>query len=288
VFSLIAVLVSQAASLSGSAPPPSGPPRVVFSAGVERRVEHVRYHFTDASSFDTTALVPHFFEQAYDASNTWISVAADYRLAGAAARTEVAFTPRVTTPGSDLDTFVDPSGDVIVSGTNGFVSLGSLAVVERLGITTWHGWTIGVAVGYRRSRADFPPDFVIVTHTIPPSITRTFSTDHETTISQVIESGFIGDAGWHLGGAWRLSASVDALPITRGLLTVSLPGKYPGKGTTAAASAFGARGRLAIERAFGGVTAGAGATFGGVWSYEPSSAYRTQSAGVTLYLRAGH
>jgi hypothetical protein len=288
VFSLVAALVCQAASMAPSASAPSSTPRLVVSAGVERRVEHVRYHFTDASSFDTAALVPHFFEQAYDASNTWISVAAEYRLAGAAARTEVAFTPRVTTLGSDLDTFFDPSGDVIVSGTHGVVSLGSWALSERFGITTWRGWTIGVTVGYRRSRADFPPDFVIVTHTIPPSATRTLTTDRETTISQVVESGFIGGAEWRLGGAWRLGVSVDALPITRGRLTVSLPDKYPGRDTTAGANAFGARARLAIERPVRGVTAGVGATFEGVWSYEPSSAYRTRGAGVTAYLRAGH
>jgi hypothetical protein len=286
VFSLIAVLVCQAASPVHTAPP-ARPPRVVFSAGVERRVEHVRYHFTDRSTFDTAALVPHFFEQAYDASNTWISVAADYRLAGAATRTEVAFTPRIPTPGSDLDTFFDPSGDVIVSGTDGLVSLGSLAVSERFGITTWRGWTIGVTVGYRRSRADFPPDFVLVTHTIPPSTTRTFTTDRETTISQVVESGVIGGAEWRLADAWRLSAWVDALPITRGLLTVSLPDKYPGTDMTAAASAFGVHGRLAIERPVRGVTAGVGATFAGVWSYKPSSGYRTRSAGVVVYVRGG-
>jgi hypothetical protein len=285
VLSLIAVLVCQAASAARSAAPPSSPTRVVFSVSVERRVEQVRYHFTDASSFDTTTLVPHFFEQRYDASNTWLSVAADYQLARAAARTEVAFAPRVTTPGSDLDTFFDPSGDVIVSGTNGLVSLGSVALSERLGITTWRGWTLGVTVGYRRSRADFPPDVVIVTHTIPASTTRTLTSDPETTTSQVVESGFIGDARWRLGGAWQLRASVDALPITRGELTVSLPDKYPGEDTTAAAYAFGARGRLAIERAFRRVTAGVGATFGGAWSYESSSVYGTHAAGLTLYCR---
>lgn len=285
MLSLIAVLVCQAASAARSAPPSSAPPRVVFSVSIERRDEHVRYHFTDASSFDTTTLVPHFFEQRYDASNTWISVAADYRLSDAAARTEVALTPRVTTAGSDLDTFFDPSGDVIVSGTDGLVSLGSVALSERLGITTWRGWTLGVTVGYRRSRADFPPDVVVVTHTIPPSTMRTVTSDPETTISQVVESGFIGDAHWRLGGAWHLSASIDALPITRGELTVSLPDKYPGEDTTAAAYAFGARGRLAIERAFRRVTAGVGATFSGAWSYEPSSAYGTHGAGLTMFLR---
>jgi hypothetical protein len=285
VLSLIAALVCQAAPAARPAVLSPSPPRVVFSVSLERRVEHVRYHFTDASSFDTTTLVPHFFEQRYDASNTWISVAADYRLARAAARTEVALTPRVTTAGSDLDTFFDPSGDVIVSGTDGRVSLGSVALSERLGITTWHGWTLGVTVGYRRSRADFPPDVVIVTQTIPPSTTQTLTSDPETTISQVVESGFIGDADWRLGGHWHLTASVDALPITRGELTVSLPDKYPGENTTAAAYAFGARGRLAIERAFRRVTAGLGATFDGAWSYQSSSAYGTRGAGVTAYLR---
>lgn len=285
MLSLIAVLVCQAASAARSAAAPPSPPRVAFSLTVERRVEHVRYHFTDASSFDTTTLVPHFFEQRYDASNTWISVAADYPLAHAAARTEVALTPRVTTGGSDLDTFFDPSGDVIVSGTGGPVSLGSVALSERLGITTWRGWTLGVTVGYQRSRADFPPDVVIVTHTLPPSTTRTLTSDPETTISQVVESGFVGDAHWSLGGAWRLSASVDVLPITHGELTVSLPDKYPGEDTTAAAYAFGAHGRLAVERAFRRVAVGVGATFGGAWSYESSSAYAAHGAGLTVFLR---
>jgi hypothetical protein len=281
VFSVIAALVCQAASASAR---PSNAARVVVRVSVERRVEHVRYRFTNPSNFDTAILVPHFFEQRYDASNTWFAVAADYRLVGASARTELAFAPRVRTSGSDLDTFFDPSGDVIVSGTAGMVSLGSLALSERLGLATWRGWTLGVTVGYRRSRADFPSDLVVVTHTIPPSTARTLTTDRETTTSEVIESGFIGERRWRLTNTWHLTGSVDVLPFTRGRLTVSLPDKYPSPLTTSAL-AFGARGGLAIERPVGPVTAGLAATFGGVWSLETSSAYRTRSAGVTVFVR---
>jgi hypothetical protein len=283
VIPLVALLLSQAPAAPAAAPSPD-PPRFAVTFGVERRDEHVRYHFTNDSNFDTAALVPHFFEQKYDASNTWIVFGADYRLAGAAARTEVAWAPARTTAGSDLDTFFDPGGDVIVSGTDGTVSMGSLAVSQRFGITRWHDWTLGVTVGYRRSRAEFPPDFIVVTHTTPPSTSRTFTTDRETTWSQVIESGFTADRRWMLDGRWCVAASAEALPITRGRLTISLPDKYPGMDINAEALAFGAHGRVAIERAVGSLTIGAGATFGGAWSYQAKSAYTTHSVGVIVYL----
>ena len=283
----IALLLLGQVSTLPSAPPPAAAPRFVLTAAVERRDEHVSYHFTNDSSFDTTTLVPHFFEQKYDASATWIAISAQYELAHAAARTDVAFAPRDVTAGSDLDTFFDPSGDVIVSGTDGTVSLGSFAVSQRFGITTKRGWTLGVTAGYRRSRADFPPDFIIVTHTQPPSQSRTFTTDRETTTSQVIESGFTADTQWAVGARWRLVASGEALPITRGRLTVSLPDKFPGMDINAEALAFGAHSRLAIERDAGGLVLGGGATFGGAWSYRQTSAYRARSVGVTVYLKTG-
>jgi hypothetical protein len=282
---LIALLLGHVPASPAAASTPS--PRFLLTAGLERRDEHVRYHFTNDSNFDTTSLVPHFFEQKYDASNTWVVIGAEYELAHAAARTEVAFAPRRVGAGSDLDTFFDPSGDVIVSGTDGTVTMGSIALSQRFGITRWRGWTLGVAVGYRRSRADFPPDFIIVTHTQPPSTSRTFTTDRETTTSQVIESGFTADAGWLIGRAWRVRASVDALPITRGRLTVSLPDKFPGIDINAEALAFGARGRMSVERTVGRITIGAGATLAGAWSYRQTSAYNDRGAGVTAFVTLG-
>jgi len=287
VIPLAVLLLSQASAAPVVAPPASVPPRFALSARLERRSERVRYHFTNDSTFDTTALVPHFFEQKYDASNTWLVIAADYGLGGARARTEVAWAPRRVGAGSDLDTFFDPTGDVIVSGTDGTVTMGSIALSQRFGIRPWHAWTLGVSLGYRRSRADFPPDFVNVTHTLPASSSRTFTTDRETTWSQVIESGFTADADWPIGARWRATLSTDALPITRGRLTISLPDKYPGMDINAEALSFGAHVRATIERVTGRCVVGGGATFSGAWSYGRASSYSEHAAGVTIYVKTG-
>lgn len=285
MISLIAALVLEAARVFAPSAPPR--PRLVLHASVERRVEHVRYHFSNPSSIGTAEPVPHFFEQRYDASNTWLAVSAEYRAAGAAARTSVAFAPRVTTPGSDLDTFFDPSGDVVVSGTDGDVTLGSIALDQRFGLAAWRAWTFGVDVGYRRSRAEFLPDVVILTHTLPPSSSSTFTTARETTTSQVIESGVSADGRWPVGGTWTLDATIDLLPLTVGRLRTVLPDKTPPLDTTGQATAFGARGRVTIGRAWGSITIGAGATLNGAWSYGEASAYRDRGAGVIVFVRSG-
>jgi hypothetical protein len=287
VFTLIALLAgSVSAARPAPSPDPTGshPPAVVFTGTIERRTEGVRYHFANPSTFDTVDPVPHFFEQRYDTSNAWIAIAASYRLGRMTARTDAGFAPRVTTAGSDLDTFFDPSGDVIVSGTDGRVSLASWEIGERLGITTWHGWRLGVTVNYRRSRADFPPDIIVVTHTQPSSVTRSFTTDRETTVSQVFESGFIADRTATLGSLWRLRTELDLLPTSRARLRVSLPDKYPDD-VTAQALALGAKARITIERAVGPLTAGVAATFDAAWSYGQDSAYRVRGAGVMLVMR---
>ena len=280
--SLIAALVVEA-TLAAS-PTPSR--RVTFEAQVERRAEHVRYHFTNPSSIDTPETVPHFFEQRYDATNTWIALAASYQLGTAAARTSVAFAPRVTTSGSDLDTFFDPTGDVITSGTNGDVTLGSIDIDQRFGLATWRGWTLGVALGYRRSRADFQPDFVVLTHTQPPSSTSTFTTARETTTSQVIESGVTAAGRWS-AGAWAARAAIDLLPLAVARLRTLLPDKTPPLDTSGQALAFGARGKMTIDHAWGPIAAGAGITLSGAWSYGRTSAYRERGAGVIVFVKSG-
>ncbi len=285
LIALLAASVSTVRTAPSPDPASSQPPAVVFTGTIERRTERVRYHFANPSTFDTPDPVPHFFEQRYDTSNSWIAIAASYRLGRMAARTDAGFTPRVATAGSDLDTFFDPSGDVIVSGTDGRVSLSSWTIGERLGITRWHGWTLGVTISYRRSRADFPPDFIIVTHTQPASETRTFTTDRETTVSQVFESGFITDRTAALGSHWRVRTELDLLPTTRARLRVSLPDKYPDD-VTAQALALGAKARISVERAVGPLTAGVAATFDGAWSYGRDSAYRVLGAGVMLLMRS--
>lgn len=283
MFGLIALLAGPAAG----AAPLATPPRWSVGLVAEHRAEHVGYHFTDPSTFDTATPVPHFFDQHYDASNTWIALTVTVRAPRFAAQTEVAWAPRVTTSGSDLDTFFDPSGDVIVSGSNGLVSLGSFAVSERLGLIVWHGWTIGPMVGYERSTANFAPASLLVTHTDPPSTSATFTTARETTTSQVIESGVSGERRWPISGAWHVRASVDLLPLTVGRLSVALPDKAPPLQTSWQATALAARAQLAIERGIGPAVAGVGLTALDVRSYQQASAYRSHGAGVTIYVRTG-
>lgn len=281
---IAALLVGAARASTASAAPPA--PRVIVQASVERRIDHVRYHFTNPSSIDTADPVPHFFEQRYDASNTWIALAAEYRVAGGTGRTSVAFAPGIATSGSDIDTFFDPTGDVVTSGTTGDATLGSIAINQRFGLAVRGRWTFGVTVGYRRSRAVFRPAFIALTHTQPPSSSSTFTTARETTTSQVIESGVTGVSHWPLG-AWTMTATIDVLPLTVGRLTTVLPDKTPPLDTTGQAIAFGANGEMAMERAWGPVVAGAGVTLSGAWSYGQSSAYRERGAGVIVFVRSG-
>ena len=72
MITLIALLLTQTANRTSAAA--SSPARLVLTARIERRDEHVRYHFTNDSTFDTAAFVPHFFDQTYDASNTWVVI----------------------------------------------------------------------------------------------------------------------------------------------------------------------------------------------------------------------
>jgi hypothetical protein len=288
VVCFIAALVMEAARASAAAPTASpSRPRVTFQASVEGRVDFVRYRFANPSSIDTAEPVPHAFEQRYDASNTWIALAAEYRLAGAEARTSISFAPRVTTTGSDIDSFFDPSGDVVTSGTTGDVTLGSIAIDQRFGLTTLRGWTLGVALSCRRSRADFLPALVVLTHTQPPSSSSTFTTDRETTTSQVIESGLAADRRWAMGSGWTVRARIALLPLTVARLRISLPDKHPPLDTTGQAVAFGARGDVSVERRIGPLVGGAGATLASAWSYGQTSAYRDRAAGVIVYVRSG-
>jgi hypothetical protein len=283
---VVVLCLGQDATSTPAPPPAPTPPRVVVSAAIERRDEHVRDHFANDSTFDTATPVPHFFEQRYDASNTWIVVAADYPLARMAARTTFGFAPRRDTAGSDLDTFFDPSGDVIVTGTDGQVSLGSWSVSERLGLAHWRGVTFGVTVGYRRSAAVFPPDVVVTTHTQPSSTAQVFTTDRESTVSQIFESGFVVDARLPVGPRWLVRVNADALPTSRSVLSTSLPDTFA-TDVTAQALGFGAGAHVTIERAIGPIAVGGGLTLDGVWSYGQSAAYRARSAGVMAFVVFG-
>jgi hypothetical protein len=278
-------------SAQAPAPPtrPAAPPpdRSGITVRLETRAERFTFRVENPSNFEPGPLVPHFFEQIYDSDNAWVLVTGHYRLFGGAASTELGLTPHVTRAGSDVDTFFQPSGDVITSGTRGTVRLRSLSLQQRVEMSRWRSWTVGVTVGYRRSAMDFLPSDRIVTRRQPPSETREPVGGDETTWSHVIESGLTAAAPVDLGARWRLLADAEALPLTRARLTISLPLKYPGELIRQDTFSFTARGRLALERHAARVSLGMALTLGGAWGYRSRANYQQRHLGGDVFVRFG-
>jgi hypothetical protein len=271
---------------SGQSVPPH-PDSPGITVRVEGRSERFDYHIENPSNVEPGPLVPHVFEQRYRANNTWFVFNGGYRIGGSAAFTEFGVTPRITTSGSDVDTFFQPSGDVVTTGTRGNVRLWSFAVRQWIEMAEWRGWTFGATIGYRRASMDFLPSDRIVTHTLPPSEIREPVGGDETTWSHVVDSGLTMARAFDASARWRISAHVEALPITRARLTISLPLKYPGELIRQDTFGFGARGRIAAERRIGRVSAGGAATIGGVWGYRHTARYNERRAGLEVFVRVG-
>jgi hypothetical protein len=285
---MLALLLALGGLLQDPLPPPSAissssdPPAIAVR--VEQRAERFDYHFDNPSNFEPGPLVPHFFEQRYESGNTWVLVEAAYRIAGTSLTTEVGLTPRITTFGSDIDTFFQPSGDVITSGTRGDVRLRSFALRQRIALSSWRRWTLGVTIGYRRTDMDYLPSDRIVTHRRPPSEVREPVAGNENTWSHVLESGFMAGTAVVIGPRWLVTLDLDALPITRARLNVSLPDKYPGEISRADAFSFGAQARLAAARKSPRLSAGAAITLGGAWGYRSTAHYHARHAGGQVFL----
>lgn len=262
-------------------------PGLSVTVGIEQRRERFWYHFDNDSAFDTATLVPHFFEQHYSSAKTWFIASVTYPLGDIDASTEFSFSPEVTTFGSDIDTFFQPSGDVVTSGSRGNVFLRSMSITERLGLATWRGWTTGVTLVYRRSRATFPPDDRIITHTQPPSETREFTTARETTTSRNIESGVHAHARFRVRGNWHLTIRSDLLPLARAKLIVSLPDKYPGQDIVAEARAFSAELRTTVERRTTRTRAGVGVDLCGAKGYDRAASFGRRGVSVFLFFGVG-
>jgi hypothetical protein len=274
-----------AAQPAPPAPPAAGPEPPAVVVRLERRGEWFRFHVDNPSNFESGPLVPHFFEQRYDADNTWVLVKAQYRLAGSAAATEVGFAPAITTAASDIDTFFQPSGDVITSGTRGAVRLQRLSIQQWFEMAAWRAWRLGISAAYRRSEMDFLPSDRIVTRSRPPSETREPVGGDETTWSHVVASGVTASAPLTLAPGWRLLVDLEAMPLTRARLTISLPLKYPGEIIRQDTFSFGARGRAAVERRAGRFGVGAAVTIGGAWGYRASANYRERLLGGEVFMR---
>jgi hypothetical protein len=257
-------------------------PSVEVAAG--RRQLDYSYRFENDSSFDTPFLVPHFFEQKYEVTGWEVTARARYHLFGRPAATAVSFAPERPAFGSDFDTFFQPDGDIATSGTAGGVDLVGFGIEQTLGLLELDRERLSLAtrLAWRRDRADFHPADRVVTHTQPPSETREWTTDRETTVAQTFEAGIEG--AWRSGG---LTIGAHASPVINSRLLVLLPDKYPGRDIVFYAIGWGIGARATLARPLGPVTAGVWVSAEKAGSYRSSARYsrRAIAAGFSLGAR---
>ena len=247
----------------------------------ERRL-HYDYRFENDSSFDTVFLVPHFFEQRYEVTGIEIGARARYRVLGRALATTVSFAPERSAFGSDFDTFFQPDGDVATSGTAGGVDHAGVGVEQTIGLFEGERASLSARLAWRRDRADFHPADRVVTHTQPPSETREWITDRETTIARTFEIGV--DGGWRRGA---LAVRAHASPTMRARLLTRLPDKYPGRDIIFDALAWGLGARVTGSRRVGAFEASVWASGEKIGSYRRAARHNRTAlaAGVSLGVR---
>jgi hypothetical protein len=254
-----------------------------ISATIEPRVESLRYRFENPSSFDTVALVPHFFEQTYDTDNIWLGVRGQYRILRRAAETRLAVTPQVTGQADDLDTFFQPDGNVIVSGTVGNASLRAWEVGQRVVVGESGPLAYGVGYSYRRDSARYHEGTKITRTSLPPAEAREIVTTREFVTSQVHQAQWF--ARWSPTAVQALSITIEAAPFTLGRLAIELPDKYPGRTIVfrSRAAVIGAEATLRWPIAGMRVELGAAANR----SFSYSSGATMRRSGASLLLRLG-
>lgn len=259
--------------------------RVTVTLRVEQRSEWFDYHIENLSNIEPGPLVPHNYEQEYDADGTWIFVEARYRLGANAAATEIGVAPTVTRFGSDIDTFFQPSGDVITSGTRGDVRLTRFSIQQWFEIARLHRVRFDLTGAYRRSTMDFLPALRIVTHSRPPSETEEPVGADETTWSHVWTMGLAVSAPLYAGRRWQTAATIEVTPLTLARLDVSLPLKYPGEIISRNTFGLGARGRLSVEYRWTRFGIGGAVTVGGVSGYSTPAHYQERLVSADFFAR---
>jgi hypothetical protein len=199
-----------------------------ISAGVETTRDRFHYRFENPSSFGTVELVPHEFTQTYWADNQWLVVRARFGPRSHLFESEFAVTPSRTTRGDDYDTFFQPTGDIVVSGTTGDVAMRSWRAQQTIGLGRGAGveWNIGYQ--FRHDRSVFGPGLKTTSHTQPASLESSIVYTRETTMSAVYGLVLGVDEGWH-AGSWSGALGIEASPASRARLTTLLPDKYPGQ-----------------------------------------------------------
>jgi hypothetical protein len=267
-----------------AAPASQSVPDVGVSAGYEIHRDRFRYEFENPSNISTPFLVPHRFAQTYVADNQWFVALARYRLAGGMMQSEFGVTPDTETHASDLDTFFNPADDVVVSGTDGPVSMRALRLAQWADGRLW-GLDVRLGYAFRRDTTRFLPTDRIVTHSNPPSVSRTPIGGNETTISHTHEFAIGVSRQAALSLRWGLAGGADLAPLLIARLTTRLPEKYPGQDILFQAKVSGARGWIEVARMQRKWPIVFTASYGRAWSYTRANRYTRN--GLELGARVG-
>ena len=214
--------------------------------GIELRRDRFSYHFTNPSSLDTSALVPHFFEQRYVADNLWAEVRLRY-FARVRWETSIGVTPRRVATGDDYDTFFDPDGSVVVSGTTGEVLIRSFEVSQRADLGRVGPIRLFASYRFRLDRSAFELGHKTLSRN-GGLVEAMEVTTREMTSSQMHEILFLATASRDLGSEWHVSIGGELAPTTLGRLLVQLPDKYPGQDLAFVAKVLAGGARLAVTR----------------------------------------
>jgi hypothetical protein len=272
----VLIIAASIAIASRAAAQDADGPRLAVGIGAER--DRFTYHFTNPSSFDTAALVPHFFEQRYVADNVWVDAEARYRVA-IPWRTAAGLTPRRDVVADDYDTFVNPDGSVILAGTTGGATIHSFRFSQRGEIARVRAMRLSVAYTLRVDRVDFGLGHKTVTRN-GVLLDATDVTTREFTSSQVHTIAVGVGVDRQAGSRWRVAVDGEVSPSTVGRLLVQLPDKYPGEDLVFLAKVASARAAVALTRSGRWpirVTVDAGRT----WSYHSEDALSRTSLGVS-------
>ena len=252
-------------------------------AGLEAQRDRITYHFDNPSSIDTPGLVPHFFEQTYDADNVWLVGRVRYTIGGQRWETFGGATPSRESTGDDYDTFFDPDGTTIVSGTTGGISIASWRIGQRAEVVRFGSASLFAGYRLRADRSNFHLGHKTVTRN-GVLVEAGDVTTREMTSSQLHEILTGLSFAAPLGRSWELTLDAEAAPIAAGRLLVQLPDKYPGQDLVFLAKVATATGHVTLARRSDTWGVAFVIDAGRTWSYQSSAALKrpTASLGVVL------
>jgi len=186
-------------------------------------------------------------------------------------------TPQATRRADDFDTFFQPGGNVVVSGTTGNASIRSWRIEERVSLGYVRGIEFGAALGYRYDSARYHKGIGIVTMTAPPSETRRLVTTREFVSSRMLEGAVFMSARRR-----AFAVTADVVPAAAARLQVDLPDKYPGRLLVFGARYSSAGAEVRYARRIGPARAGMGVRAHATWPWRHAAEVHRRSFGVFL------